>query len=287
MKVMAAILALALLTGCTDRKKLAELEEQHSQLKTEYEQLVEETTLKDQYIEEYTTTINEVYENLERIRKREGFLSKVSHDPEQQARQNVRRRMLSNLASIDSSLEVSKRKLLALRKKYRKAQLTIASLEKTVENLTRAVEEKEREMAELRAQVEQLNSRMAQVEEELVQKNVLLEQQSAQLNTGYYIIGTEKELKEKGIIVEEGGLFGFRKVKRLAADFDPKAFMPTDILKTEVIPIGQEKKKVQLISPHSPDSFHLVESEDKQTYLEIIDPEEFWKVRYLVILTKG
>ena len=70
---------------------------------------------------------------------------------------------------------------------------------------------------------------MAQVEGELEARNEVIESQTTRLNTGFYIIGSEKELKEKGILEEKGGILGIRKAKQLAASFNPQDFKTTDI----------------------------------------------------------
>ncbi|RMG30317.1 MAG: hypothetical protein D6732_16355 [Methanobacteriota archaeon] len=162
-----------------------------------------------------------------------------------------------------------------------------AALQETIENLTRIIEQKEKDLAELREQVEHLTVRVAQVENELETKNEVIEEQTQQLNTGFYIIGTEKELKEKGIIVEKGGFLGIRKIKTLAPNFSPEDFVPTDISSTDAIPIFNTSGKVELISPHTPGSYNLIKTDENQTLLEIVNPEEFWKIKYLVILTHG
>lgn len=287
MKYISGLIILLVVFGCGDQEKISQLEEKNAQLEAEYNLMLKETEVKDEYIEEYTKTINEVYDNLERIRKREGFITKVSKDLEKQENTPIREKMMSNLASIDSYLEKSKKQLQALQKKHSGSDQKIASLEETVQKLNQIIEEKEQSLVELREQVNQLNLQIAEVEQELETQSELVEVQRQKLNTGYYIIANEKELKQKGIIIEEGGFLGFNKAKKLANSFNNDDFTKTDIFLTDIISIGQELKKVRLISPHNPDSFHLVEDESQETYLEIIDPEEFWKINYLVILTKG
>ncbi len=286
-KYIVLFVSFLILFGCSDKQKLSQLEEKNAQLETEYKLLTEQNKLRDQFIEEYTRTINDVYDNLERIRKREGLLSKYSKDLEKQKTVSLREKMLSNIESIDSYLRSSKKQLKKLKEKMYSVQMQTASLEETINKLNETLEEKERYITELKNQVEQLNVRIARAEEELQQKEETIQTQTRKLNTAYYIIADEKELKEKGIIEEKGGIFGIRKAKKLAPGFSKSDFMVADIASTSSIAINKNIKKVKIISPHNPESYHLVKKDDRQTILEIIDPEEFWKIKYLVILTKS
>ncbi len=289
-KFTAILLLLVLLAGCTDRQKLSLLEEQKTQLETEYKLLQEESALKDQYISEYTSTINEVFGNLETIRKREGFVLELARDIENQENATMKQRMLAGINSIDVYLKKSKKKLKALKSRNYALGVQVDALQETVEQLTRTVEEKERQINELRAQVEELSVKVARAETQIQDKEEIIAQQTEELqklHTAYYIIAPESELKKKGIVIEEGGFLGLRKSKKLAANFSNEDFISTDILTTNAIQIGTEIGDVRLISPHSMSSFQLVEQEDGQARLEIVNPQEFWKMKYLVIMTKG
>lgn len=273
--------------GCADKEKMAQLEEQKAQIETEYNLLVKESATKDQFIEEYTRTVNEVYENLEKIREREGFLSKASRSMENNENASLKEKMLSDINSIDSYLQSSKKNIRELKEKMKNSQLKIESLEKTVENLSRTLDEKEKYIAELRTQTEQLTLQIAEVKVQLQEKDEQLQKQDQRLNTVFYIIGTEKELKEKGIIEEKGGFLGMGKTAKIATNLNYDYFTSTSISNIGRIPIYIDREKVNIISPHSPESYNLVERDKNETVLEITNPDEFWKLRYLVILYKG
>lgn len=285
---IAIILLIALISlGCTDKEKVAQLEEQHNQLEAEYNLLIKESTMKDNFIEEYTQTINEVYDNLEKIREREGFLSKASGKLEKNENVSLREQMLGDISSIDSYLQSSKKRLKELKAKMQESQMKTESLEKMVENLNRTLEEKEKYINELRVQTEQLTIKIAEVENQLQEKEQVIEEQSLALSTVFYIIGTEDELKEKGIIEEKGGFLGMGKTKKIASVINYENFTRTNISNIGQIPIYINRNKVDIISPHNPESYNLVERDKNETVLEITNPDEFWKLRYLVILYKS
>ncbi len=281
------LLSLAILAGCTNQKKVKELQELTAQLEAERTQLLQEATEKSDFLEEYTQTINEVYDNLEQIRKREGFLVKVTRDVEEQDKLPLKDKMLANIKSIDAYLKTSKNKLFTLQKKVKKATMQTDALNEMIEKLQKNIDEREQHISELSDQIDQLTVKYSEAEYQLQEKDQIIEQQANQLKTVYYIIGSEKELKKKGIIEEKGGLLGLRKTKKLAAGFDEKEFLTADISDLIAVQIDQTIKKVKVISPQNPNSYHLVKKDDQQTVLEILNPEEFWKIKYLVIIANS
>lgn len=285
MKSILFILAALAFLGC-NQDKISQLEQQNKELQADVALLQEEQLLKEEYIQEYTTTINNVYDNLEKIRKREGFLAKYG-EGDGENKVSLQKKMLSNIASMDEALKKSRSSLNALKKRSYNYKNKSDALEQTIESLTKAIEEKEQELEVYRQQVSTLNQRIAEAESTIATQEVALNDKNQALNTVYYIIGSEKELKEKGIITEEGGFLGLRKTKKLAANFPEEAFVATSLEETDYISIADNIDRVRLISPHHSDSFHLQETDEEQTNLEIIDAKEFWKMKYLVILTKG
>lgn len=287
MKYTMGLLVLLALAGCADKEKIAQLQEQNTQLATDYEQLRQESNARDEFIREYTNTINQVYENLEKIRQREGYIVSFSQDLETKGDVAIKEKILSNISSIDAYLQKSKKNLRDLQGKLKASQLKTAELEKMVENLNQTVQQKERHIAELRQQLEQLNIKVAQVEEQLSRKEKLLEAQNQRLNTVFYVIGTEDELEEKGIVKKTGGFLGIGKTMKLADNLQPEYFTRANVASLGSIPIYRPIDKVNILSPHPIESYHLLKRQGDETILEILKPEEFWKMRHLVILCKG
>lgn len=284
MRYLVAVIFIFSLWGCQKHK---EMEEKITQLETEYKALQEEASMKDSFIVEYTNTVNEINRNLESISEREGFLKQASRDIEQQDDDALKNRMLSNITSIDDYLKKNRARVDDLRKKLAASDLKTKALNDMIETLNQTVEAKELEIVQLKEELAALNIRVTEAEGALAEKNALIARQAAELNTGYYIISTEKDLKEKGILVEKGGFLGIGKTAKLADGFDASPFLLADVAVTERIPIAASLKDIKIISSHHPDSYRLVEQGEDQGVLEILDPREFWKLRYLVIVTKG
>lgn len=285
MKYVLAVLILAL-AGCTNQKRMDQLEAENTKLHSQVEIIADQSQQKDAYIEEYTKTVNEVYDYLERIRKREGLLMRYSQKLERDESVSFRDKIFTNLESIDQYLENSRAEISRLKKSMSQSQFKFASLDKTIDNLTALVDQKDKEITTLREEIEILNEHISETELRLAEKSEQVEKQTHKLNKAYYIIGDDEELKEKKVITKRGGIFGLGRTTTLSGSIDESYFTETDITETDSIAISSEPGSVQIISSHHPDSYHVVKENDDRTILEIIDPEEFWKMKYLVIQAK-
>ena len=287
MKYTAILILLVTFFGCGNQQKVDELTEENQTLKSKVKLLAEQSNMKDEFVEEYTKTVNDIYDNLENIRKREGFITKYSKNVEKDKEASIKDKMLQNIASMDSYIKNSKSQLKQLKSKIKNSQVKSSSFEEMVETLSRTIEEKETHIIELKEQVDKLYMQVAEVEEDLQKSNEIIEEQTEKINTAYYVIGTNKELKNKKIIAEKGGFLWFGKTKILASDLKKTDFTTTDISDTDSISIKQNIKDIKIISNHNPESYHLTKKDEDKTVLEIIDPDEFWKMKYLVVLAKN
>lgn len=287
MKYTAILILLVTFFGCGNQQKVDQLTEENQTLKSKVKLLAEQSNMKDEFVEEYTKTVNDIYDNLENIRKREGFITKYSKNVEKDKEASIKDKMLQNIASMDSYIKNSKSQLKQLKSKIKNSQVKSSSFEEMVETLSRTIEEKETHIVELKEQVDKLYMQVAEVEEDLQKSNEIIEEQTEKINTAYYVIGTNKELKNKKIISEKGGFLWFGKTKILASDLKKTDFTTTDISDTDSISIKQNIKDIKIISNHNPESYHLTKKDEDKTVLEIIDPDEFWKMKYLVVLAKN
>ena len=286
MKYITALLLLTLLISC-NQQKISQMENELSQVKQQNEIIREQSALKDNFVEEYTRTLNEVYDNLENIRKREGLISEYSKTMEKNEKGSLKKKMLSNIESIDSYIKKSKSRLADIRAKYKEADMASKAFEKTIEKLTNELEDKEVFIASLKTQVDSLNQKVLQASFALRERDMIIDEQNDQINTAYYIIATDDELEEKHIITEKGGILGLGSTTIVSSELNNNDFYKTDISHTPVISIEQNLDDIEIISSHAPQSYELTSVDDHITKLEIKDPGEFWKMRYLVIITKG
>ncbi len=281
------LLILILFISSCNQDKISTLEKITQELAEENQRLNEEATIKNDFIREYTNTVNAVYENLEKIRKREGFIAKLSKDVEKQRKTTVKTLMLSDINSIDGYIKQSKKRIRQLKVKLSAAEVETETLTEMIDHLSDTIDAKEAEVLLLKEEMTVLNERVSEAEKDIKLKNEVIIQQAETLNTAYYIIDSEKSLKEKGIIIDKGGFLGLRKTRQLADDFETAHFHVTNISVTERIPLSTNIEQIQIISPHDPASYQLVDQDEDMGALEILNPAEFWKMRYLVIVEKS
>jgi hypothetical protein len=110
----------------------------------------------------------------------------------------------------------------------------------------------------------------------------------------YYVVGTEKELLKKGVIVREGGanLLVARPGRTLlpARKLDPAVFTQIDQREVREIPLPDSTKRYRLVSRQNLDAAEVAER-DKATIrdskLKITDRERFWgDSRYLILVQR-
>lgn len=111
-------------------------------------------------------------------------------------------------------------------------------------------------------------------------------------NTVFYVIGTERELLDKGVVVKEGSKFLFFGGKQLhpARELNPADFTPIDKTAATTIdlPDGREFKVVSRQNLSAADST-LVRQDGRTVNgeIRILNPEEFWSnSKYLILVAK-
>jgi hypothetical protein len=158
--------------------------------------------------------------------------------------------------------------------------------------LSEALEQRDNKIAEMSHQVVALKSDNSAKNDSLTMKSqVIAAREQAivdrdnELNRVYYIAGTPKELKEKGIIQKEGGFLGLGRNTDLKSDVGKEYFSELDQRTASRLPVFS--KKVAIITEHPDSSYQLIYQDEQVAYLQIDKPDEFWKLtKYLVVEKK-
>ncbi len=160
------------------------------------------------------------------------------------------------------------------------------------------------ENVRLQGENEQLRSQLDENQKMIAQFSETIERQAAtitnleteiktvgaRLYTSYYIIGTEKELLAKGVVVREGGAnLLFKRVGRTlqqARKLDAEHFTQIDQRETQLIVVPDSTKRYRLVSRQNLDHAE-VQDRDGTTFrgnLKITDLNGFWgPTRYLIL----
>jgi len=275
---------LIILSTSCNQAKVKQLEEENTQLKKELKQ-------RDEDINSFMQVFNEIEENLAQVRAKEQLITKQA-GPGETGHDRVAS-VKSDIRAIDQLMQQNKENLKKLSGKLGALKVENKQMKKMIENLENTIISKNMEILGLVDQLESMNyeveglyTSIADLRAENIEQDRIINLQQQRLNTAYYIIGTEKELKEKGIITKTGGFIGIGRVKQMTGNVDEKLFTKIDIQKTKVFPINA--RKVNLVTNHPADSYIIRKNDEGYYYsFEITQPEKFWeRSKYMVLVLK-
>ena len=280
--LFAAALGVAVaLTSCVSRQVVVEAENQRDSLATV-------VSAKDSLINAVFADINSISENLALIKSRENLITVAG------AAEGGRRPVAeinNDIAAIDRLLQENKEKIASLQRSaalLRKANLRITSLEKMIADMNTQLGEKSAEVDRLREKLAQMGIEVESLSQEVAVRSAEVEILSGekielqnQLNTVYYIVGAEKELRDAQIINKQGFIGRTLTVGR---NGNLDSFTAADSRLLTEIPVGQ--KKASVVTSHPEDSYQLVTGADKIVEkLIIIDPVRFWESSKVLIIS--
>ncbi|MEI6900587.1 MAG: hypothetical protein WCL00_11970 [Bacteroidota bacterium] len=255
-------------------------------LKAKQDSLLTQTQQKDEAINDFIKTVNEIQGTLDTIKMKENIIT-VSADKTGELRLTAKEQIKSDITTIYGMMLKNKSELANLTRKLKNSNLKVDELQKMVARLTKDLNDKNAQIEQLRDKLAKMNIviETTQLKVDTLSKTVktqnqqineqaqTLAEQEAALNTAYYIIGTSKELKKNGVI----------KGDKILSDFNKELFTKIDIRKTLEISILSKKAKV--ISNHPTTSYKLTGDKKIIQALEITDYKSFWiNVKYLVIV---
>jgi uncharacterized protein YcfL len=149
------------------------------------------------------------------------------------------------------------------------------------------------QIADLRGTIEQQAQTIATMQARLDDFDKQLASERTASSRAYYVIGTEDELVQKGVIVREGGTnLLIKRIGRTlvpARQLDKTAFTPIDTREVHAIQVPDTTKRYQIVSRQSLDDVKVATREGTsfRGSLEIPDSEKFWAAsRYLIIVQK-
>lgn len=277
----AALGVVALLASCVSRQVAVEAESRSDSL-----ELV--VSAKDSLINAVFADINAISENLALIKSRENLITVAG---ESEGGRRPVEEIDNDIKAIDRLLRENRAKIESLQRsaaQLRKANLRIDGLEKMIADMNRQLAEKKAEVEQLRESLVRMGDEVKSLTEEVAVRSAEVENLSGekvelqnQLNTVYYIVGAEKELRDAQIIIKQGFIGRTLTVGR-NSNFD--SFTMTDSRLLSEVPVGQ--KKATLVTSHPEGSYELVTDANKVVEkLIITDPVRFWESSKILIIS--
>lgn len=186
-------------------------------------------------------------------------------------------RRIRNLSGVSDSLKVQ-----------------IETYQTVVDDLQASIENQKETMVSLNdriAQLQQENVMLAEAREAVTDT---LREVESEFNLAYYVAGTKDELKEKGIIVEEGGTrfpFIFTRVGETlvpSSELDPALFNAIDIRQTQEITLPDSTTAYRIVSTQDLSGLEAAPEDGKvRGALRIVNPREFWSQSKFLILVRS
>ena len=277
----AALGVVALLASCVSRQVAVEAESRSDSL-----ELV--VSAKDSLINAVFADINAISENLALIKSRENLITVAG---ESEGGRRPVEEIDNDIKAIDRLLRENRAKIESLQRsaaQLRKANLRIDGLEKMIADMNRQLAEKKAEVEQLRESLVRMGDEVKSLTEEVAVRSAEVENLSGekvelqnQLNTVYYIVGAEKELRDAQIINKQGFIGRTLTVGR-NSNFD--SFTMTDSRLLSEVPVGL--KKATLVTSHPEGSYELVTDANKVVEkLIITDPVRFWESSKILIIS--
>ena len=277
----AALGVVALLASCVSRQVAVEAESRSDSL-----ELV--VSAKDSLINAVFADINAISENLALIKSRENLITVAG---ESEGGRRPVEEIDNDIKAIDRLLRENRAKIESLQRsaaQLRKANLRIDGLEKMIADMNRQLAEKKAEVEQLRESLVRMGDEVKSLTEEVAVRSAEVENLSGekvelqnQLNTVYYIVGAEKELRDAQIINKQGFIGRTLTVGR-NSNFD--SFTMTDSRLLSEVPVGQ--KKATLVTSRPGGSYELVTDATKVVEkLIITDPVRFWESSKILIIS--
>lgn len=277
----AALGVVALLASCVSSQVAVEAESRSDSL-----ELV--VSAKDSLINAVFADINAISENLALIKSRENLITVAG---ESEGGRRPVEEIDNDIKAIDRLLRENRAKIESLQRsaaQLRKANLRIDGLEKMIADMNRQLAEKKAEVEQLRESLVRMGDEVKSLTEEVAVRSAEVENLSGekvelqnQLNTVYYIVGAEKELRDAQIINKQGFIGRTLTVGR-NSNFD--SFTMADSRLLSEVPVGQ--KKATLVTSHPEGSYELVTDANKVVEkLIITDPVRFWESSKILIIS--
>jgi hypothetical protein len=282
MKYTPLFIILALFAwGCRDK----EMEQQVVTLQGQNQELTNNVSSQEAYIDEVVASINKVYEEIEQTRTTEKSLLSETKGFEGGAKltkAEVRSQLVDRIASIRGTLHENSEKLAAIQKKLNANRKQYASLQAMVTNLKKTVDEREQSIAALQVRVTSLEGEVAEKSTMVAARDSVIGVKDKEIATVYYVIGTKKELEKMGIIHDEGGFLSIGETTVLASGLDKRLFKPIDMQNDRIFHV--EGKIDEILPKRNPEFYKQEKVSTSESLLTVAQPERFWQDKYLVIL---
>lgn len=253
--------------------------------RSESARLQSELVKRDSLIADMTRSFGDIENNLALIDDREKVMR---HDNADELSLDQRKRITRDIQLMNSLMKESRDRIAELNKRLDKSKIESSGLRKKLKDLDMQLASRDSAMMSMKDQllakdfrIDQVNQQLSDIELEIARREATIEQLGDQMNTVFYAVGTEKELETNGVITRSGGVLGLGRTASLNNAATMDHFKMADARETTRIPLQGEK--VDLVTEHPKGSYEIVQQNERLAYLEIKDPEAFWRLSHYMV----
>ena len=236
---------------------------------------------------DYLATIMLVQSNIKNIKETEmGIIQNV--EGAEGVTSESKERIQESFQSISEYIANSKKQIDQLEADLASAKQSAASFKGIVAGLKRDLKERTEEIQKLKTQLEEKDIKIAELDKAVLnlqsmqdslskvsaQQAAAIKAQDEELNTAWYIIGTKKDLKAKGL--KEGDLKTARVNKSIFTKVDIREFTGLDL--------GSKKAKLYTSHPESSFSLDKKSATEKTLVFKIKDYSSFWASSKILVI---
>jgi chromosome segregation ATPase len=240
---------------------------------------------KDSLLNGMFRSFNEIQENLDAIKEREGIMKMRSTENQQDLRENI----TQDIQQIEELMKKNNQELEVLKARLSSSNVKLAEFQKLINSLKEELAFKDQQLVKLRSLLDEKKIEIGKLYFALdsltfanEMKDQKIKDQEETINTAYYAYGTYKELKEKNVLTKEGGFLGLGRKEDLKNNFNKEYFSRID--KREQKSFLIYAKKAELVTNH-PDGSYEFRGDKGVDSLVILDVDKFWRAsKYCVIV---
>jgi predicted nucleic acid-binding Zn-ribbon protein len=202
--------------------------------------------------------------------------------------------LTARLKGSEARLAASQKRLKQLTGESDSLKRTLSAFQATIDGLQATVESQKTAMLALQAELTGVKQQVVTLTQEKAVLTDTVGALSTRENTVYYVVGTRKELKERGLIKEEGGtrfLIFTRtgEVLKPADNLDPAAFTAVDRRSLSEIKFPNPASEYELVT-HQNIAYSNIPLDAKgrvKGSLQITAPDRFWgQDRFLILVER-
>lgn len=286
-------MALLALAACTDKAALARADTLESRL-TEQQALANQLSAQKDSLtrvvldaDAFLGQMDSAISTVRGVPKRR----RAATDPladQLQARKDMQERVVA----LVNRAKQTANQLAELQRKQQTTEQANVQLQSQVSEQLTKIEQDALLIADLGATIERQNTQIGVLEARLDSLGTEVRTLGTRHYQAYYVVGTEDELMQKGIIAKEGGanLILARPGKTLvpARVLNPEHFTAVDQRDAKVIIVPDSTKRYRIVSRQSLDNAD-VSWRDERSFrgnLKIVQPTEFWAPSRFLILVQ-